>query len=243
MAPVLILGATSSVAIELAKEYARLGYPLQLAARSVERLLPLKSDLEIRFTSVVELIEFDAEDSHQHRAFYESLKPKPAIVVCLFGLLGDQQEAEEDWNKASQIITVNYVGALSVLNSVAFDFKRRRTGTIVGVSSVAGERGRQSNYLYGSAKAGFTAYLSGLRNQLYPYNARVITVKPGFIRSKMTAKILTPLMLTATPRQVALAIVRAVEDKKDIVYSLWMWRWIMLVIRNIPEFIFKKLKL
>lgn len=243
MRTVLILGATSSVAIEVAKIYAQKDYSLQLAARSIDRLSPLKSDLTIRFNCKVDLFEFDAEDASQHQQFYSSLPVKPEIVVCLFGVLGEQEEAQEEWTKALQILTVNYVGAVSILNIIANDFKSRRSGIIVGVSSVAGERGRQSNFLYGSAKAGFTAYLSGLRNQLFQFNVNVITVKPGFIKSKMTANIITPAILTATPKQVAETIVNAVTKRKDVVYSLWIWRWIMMVIKLIPEFLFKKLKL
>jgi short-subunit dehydrogenase len=243
MSTVLILGATSSVAIELAKIYARKGYSLQLAARSFDRLTPLKSDLIIRFNSKVDLFEFDAENTSYHQLFYDSLPVKPDVVVCLFGVLGDQKEAQDDWLKAQRILTVNYVGAVSILNIIAKDFKGRRIGIIVGVSSVAGERGRQSNFLYGSAKAGFTAYLSGLRNQLVQFNVNVVTVKPGFIKSKMTANITTPEILTATPGQVAQTIVNAVTKRKDIVYSLWIWRWIMMLIKLIPEFLFKRLKL
>ncbi len=243
MRTVLILGATSSVAIELAKIYAQKEYSLQLAARSTDRLNPLKSDLIIRFNGKVDLFEFDVENTSHHHQFYNSLSVKPDIVVCLFGVLGEQDEAQHDWTKALQILTVNYVGAVSILNIIAKDFKSRRSGIIVGVSSVAGERGRQSNFLYGSAKAGFTAYLSGLRNQLSQFNVHVVTVKPGFIKSKMTANITTPAILTATPRQVAQTIVNAVAKRKDVVYSLWIWRWIMLVIKLIPEIFFKKLKL
>lgn len=239
---VLILGASSSVAIELAKIYAAKGYPLQLAARSIDRLVPLKNDLTIRFSCSIELFEFDAEHTESHKSFYNSLSSKPDCVVCLFGLLGEQGEAEKDWQKAQKILTVNYVGAVSILNVIAQDFKQKQKGVIIGVSSVAGERGRQSNYLYGSAKAGFTAYLSGLRNQLFRYHVRVITINPGFIKSKMTEKIETPNLLTATPKLVALAIVRSTEKNQDVVYTLWFWRWIMLIIKLIPEFIFKRLK-
>jgi decaprenylphospho-beta-D-erythro-pentofuranosid-2-ulose 2-reductase len=243
MRTVLILGATSSVAVELAKIYAQKDHSLQLAARSVDRLAPLKSDLAIRFNCRADLFEFDVEDTAQHQRFYDSLSVKPDIVVCLFGVLGDQLKAQDVWTEALQILTVNYVGAVSILNIIAKDFKNRRTGIIVGVSSVAGERGRQSNFLYGSAKAGFTAYLSGLRNQLSQFNVHVITVKPGFIKSKMTANITTPKILTASSRTVAQAIVKAVTKRKDVVYSLWIWRWIMMAIKLIPESVFKKLKL
>src|SRR5690606_12784913 len=116
-------------------------------------------------------------------------------------------------------------------------------GTIVGISSVAGERGRQSNYLYGSAKAGFTAYLSGLRNALFSDNVHVVTVLPGFVYTKMTENLNLPKLLTAQPSEVADAIYAAVQKKKNTIYVRWFWKWIMLIIKCIPEFIFKKLKL
>lgn len=240
---VLILGATSSVAIELAKILAQRKCELILAARSANRLIPLAQDLRIRYNAEVDLIEFDAEAVHQHKKFYSEIRLKPDVVICLFGVLGNQGEALQDFNKTLGILNANYVGGVSILNEISRDFKARREGIIVGVSSVAGERGRQSNFLYGSAKAGFSEYLSGLRNELYNYNVTVITIKPGFIRSKMITGIQTPKILTASPTQVANAIQRAVQRKKDVVYTLWIWRWIMLVIKLIPESIFKRMKL
>ena len=138
---------------------------------------------------------------------------------------------------------VNYVGAVSILNIIAAKYVEAGKGVIVGISSVAGERGRQSNFFYGSAKAGFTAYLSGLRNRLFPKNVHVLTVKPGFVATKMTENMVTPKPVTATPDEVANAIYTAVEKKKNVIYVKWMWRWIMLIIRSIPESMFKKLKL
>jgi hypothetical protein len=243
MQTVLILGATSTVAIELAKIYAQQGYRLQLAARSVSRLEPIRSDLTIRFNASIELVEFNVENAMEHKLFYDSLNSKPDIIICLFGVLGNQLEAEIDWDQAYQILNVNYVGAVSILNIVAQDLKAKRKGIIVGVSSVAGDRGRQSNFLYGSAKAGFTAYLSGLRNKLFHFNVHVVTINPGFINSKMIAHLKTPELLTAKPKQVALAIIKAVNKKRNVVYILWIWKWIMIVIRFIPEPIFKRLRL
>jgi decaprenylphospho-beta-D-erythro-pentofuranosid-2-ulose 2-reductase len=243
MQTVLILGATSTVAMELASIYAQRGYRLQLAARSVSRLDAFKSDLIIRYNATIELLEFDAEKAAEHKLFYDSLNIKPDIIICLFGVLGNQLEAEIDWDQAYQILNVNYIGAVSILNIVAQDLKSKRKGTIVGVSSVAGDRGRQSNFLYGSAKAGFTAYLSGLRNELFSFNVHVVTINPGFIDSRMTANLKTPGLLTAKPRKVALTIIKAVNKKSNIVYTLWMWKWIMVVIRFIPESIFKRLRL
>ncbi|HEY2727571.1 MAG TPA: SDR family NAD(P)-dependent oxidoreductase, partial [Parafilimonas sp.] len=119
----------------------------------------------------------------------------------------------------------------------------KKNGTIVGISSVAGERGRQSNYIYGSAKAGFTAYLSGLRNRLYHDNVHVLTVLPGFVNTKMTAELNLSPLLTASPEQVADAVETAIRKKKNVIYVKWFWKWIMKIIKNIPEGMFKKKKL
>jgi decaprenylphospho-beta-D-erythro-pentofuranosid-2-ulose 2-reductase len=239
----LILGATSEVALALADQLAAKSVNLILAARQVEKLNPVKSDLTIRFSTTVTVAEFDAARPNTHADFYVSLNPKPDAVICVFGFLGDQEKAQADWEECERILVANYVGAVSILNVIANDFESRRQGVIVGVSSVAGERGRQSNYFYGSAKAGFTAYLSGLRNRLSKSSVHVVTVKPGFIRTKMIEGIATPGLLTAKPEQVASKIIKAINKKQNVIYVLPVWRLIMLVIRNIPEFMFKKLRL
>jgi decaprenylphospho-beta-D-erythro-pentofuranosid-2-ulose 2-reductase len=239
----LILGATSEVALALADQLAAKSVNLILAARQVEKLNPVKSDLTIRFSTTVTVAEFDAARPNTHADFYASLNPKPDAVICVFGFLGDQEKAQSDWEECERILVANYVGAVSILNVIANDFESRRQGVIVGISSVAGERGRQSNYFYGSAKAGFTTYLSGLRNRLAKSSVHVVTVKPGFIRTKMIEGIATPGLLTAKPEQVASKIIKAINKKQNVIYVLPVWRLIMLVIRNIPEFMFKKLRL
>jgi decaprenylphospho-beta-D-erythro-pentofuranosid-2-ulose 2-reductase len=243
MPTVLILGATSDMAIALSKKFAAAGYGLQLAARDTGRLRPLQSDLFIRYNIPCSLHEFDASQPVQHPAFFAGLTPQPDITISVFGYLGDQQLAQSDWKECERIILSNYTGAVSILNIVADSYAARQSGTIVGISSVAGERGRQSNYFYGSAKAGFTAYLSGLRNRLFPHGVHVLTVKPGFVYTRMTDNMPLPALLTATPEQVANDIYRAVLKKTNVIYTRWFWRWIMLIIRNIPEPIFKKMKL
>lgn len=243
MNTVLILGATSEVALALADQLAAKSINLILAARQVEKLNPVKADLTIRFGVTVAVAEFDAANTNSHAEFYKQLNPKPDAAICVFGFLGDHDKAKVDWDECATILTANYVGAVSVLNVIANDFENRKTGVIAGISSVAGERGRQSNYFYGSAKAGFTAYLSGLRNRLVKSSVHVVTVKPGFIKTKMIAGINTPGLLTAKPEQVASSIIKAMVAKRNVIYVLPTWRWIMLVIRCIPEFIFKKLSL
>ena len=240
---VLILGATSDMAVAIARHLAMEGYSITLAARSTERLAALEGDLRVRHKAMVSSAHFDALDFVSHEAFYQSLPEKPDIVICVFGLLGDQSEAQQNWKHCHEIINSNYTGAVSILNIVANDFERRKKGTIVGISSVAGERGRQSNYIYGSAKAGFTAYLSGLRNRLYHHGAHVVTVKPGFVKTKMIENLSTPGPLTASPKKVAEKISEAIRRKKNTIYVLSVWRLIMYIIKSIPDSIFKRLKL
>jgi decaprenylphospho-beta-D-erythro-pentofuranosid-2-ulose 2-reductase len=243
MSHVLILGATSDIAQALAYEYASHGHSLTLAARHTERLAALTSDIRIRHSVPVDTAAFEALDYAGHAAFYGDLQTKPDVVVCAFGYLGRQETGQSDWAEAAQVIHTNYTGAVSLLNVVAADFERRRSGTIIGLSSVAGDRGRQSNYLYGSAKAGLTAYLSGLRNRLHKANVRVMTVKPGFVRTRMTAGLDLPDALTATPQQAARAIYSAYCRRRDTVYVLPVWQGIMWVIRHLPEPVFKRLSL
>ena len=243
MPTVLILGAGSDMAIAIAKKFAAEKYNIQLAARNSSRLQPLQSDLAIRYNITSTLHEFDAERTEGHESFYASLPVKPDITICVFGYLGEQKIAETDWKECNRIIQVNYTGAVSILNIVANDYAGRSAGIIAGISSVAGERGRQSNYFYGSAKAGFTAYLSGLRNRLFHDKVHVLSVQPGFVYTRMTEGMPLPKPLTAKPEEVANVIYKAVLQKKNVVYVKWFWRWIMLIIKSIPEPIFKKLKL
>ncbi len=243
MPTALILGAASDMAVAIAREMAAQGHDLQLAARNVSRLEPLRADLQIRFNMQCSLHEFDAADPSTHQSFYDQLPVKPSVAVCVFGYLGANEKARTDWKEAERIIQTNYTGAVSILNVISNDFAAKKAGTIVGISSVAGERGRQSNYIYGSAKAGFTAYLSGLRNRMFPEGVHVMSVQPGFVYTRMTEGLPLPPLLTAKPEQVAQSILQGIRKKKNIIYVKWFWRWIMLVICLIPEFLFKKLKL
>ncbi len=243
MPTLLLLGAKSDMATALARKYAGEGYDIQLAARDAGRLLTLQLDLSIRYGINCSLHEFDAADINTHKNFLLTLPQLPDLTICVFGYLGDQTLAESDWMECNRIIQVNYTGALSVLNIIANASIEAKKGAIVGISSVAGDRGRQSNYFYGSAKAGFTTYLSGLRNRLFQYGIHVMTVKPGFVYTRMTEGMPLPRPLTATPEQVADRIFAAMKKKKNTIYVKWFWRWIMLVIKIIPEPVFKKLKL
>jgi short-subunit dehydrogenase len=238
---VLILGATSDVGKALATIYNSRGYNLILAGRKELDLNALASTLPLKENASI--ASFDALDFDQHTTWFNDLDTIPDIAICVFGYLGDQNMAMSDWKEAHNIIDTNYTGAVSVLNVIANEFQKRKTGIIAGISSVGGDRGRQSNFIYGSAKAGFSAYLSGLRNRLFREGVHVLTVKPGFINTKMTAGLNLPKPITASPEQVAECIYRGIDRKKNVIYVLPIWFWIMLIIKSIPEFIFKRLKL
>ena len=243
MSYVLIVGAKSDIAKETARIYAKNGYNLYLAARDTNELEDFKNDLEVRSSVSVELLDLDLTAFDTHEAFYNSLTEKPLGVIVVAGYMTEQHKAEQEWSESLNTINVNYTGAVSLLNIVANDFEQERRGFIVGVSSVAGDRGRKTNYIYGSAKAAFSAYLSGLRNRLYESGVSVLTVKPGFVNTKMTEGLALPAKLTAQPDEVAKDIYKAQQSGKNILYTKWIWRYIMLIITNIPEFIFKKLSI
>lgn len=240
---VLLLGARSDVAHATARRYAAAGYAIQLAARDPERLAAEKTDLELRYRVPVALLPFDALDVAGHGAFVAGLPVLPDVVVCAVGLLGKQAEDEVTIANAITVMRSNYEGPASILSHLANAFAARRSGTLIGISSVAGDRGRATNYIYGSAKAGFTAFLSGLRNRMAGLGVHVITVSPGFIATRMTAGMDLPAKLTATPEEVAEAIFTAQEKRRNVVYVRPIWWLVMLVIRNIPEPIFKRLKI
>ncbi len=246
MSTVLILGATSGIASALAREFAAHKYDLVLGGRDRDELSALASDLSLRNSVRASVLAFDALDTQAHAASLTSFLAEAGhalagAVVCI-GYLGDQAKAQVDWDEARLILETNFTGCVSALNILANHFELRRTGFICAISSVAGDRGRQSNYLYGAAKAGLSVYLQGLRNRLFPAGVKVITVKPGFVDTRMTYG-RPGLFLLASPESVAQGIFRAVVKGKSVVYLPWFWRPIMLMVRSIPETVFKRLKM
>jgi short-subunit dehydrogenase len=237
--PVLILGARSDIGRAIARHYAQSGCAIVLAARQVNSLEADRMDLEVRYRIPISLAEFDVNSDPDH--FFATLEPKPRTVVMVVGLLGLQTAAESDDALSVQIMQANYLGPVRFLLAAARAMEPRG-GCIIGVSSVAGDRGRRSNFVYGSAKAGFTAFLSGLRNRLFG-KIHVITIKPGFVATKMTAGMKLPPILTAQPDEVAKAVFKAQGKGRDIVYVLPIWRLIMLMLRLIPERLFKRLSI
>ena len=243
METVLILGATSDIGIAIAKKFAAENYNIQLAARKPAQLEPVKSDIEIRYKVGCTIHEFDALQFHTHSAFFERLNPKPDITISIFGTMYEEDDAFDEWELTQMMIDVNYTGVVSILNLAAKYYTGRKIGAIIGISSVAGDRGRASKLIYGSSKAALSAYLDGLRNKCFKDNVHVMTVKPGFVYTRMTENIPLPKPLTSTPDEVAAIVYNGFIKKKNTIYIKWFWRYIMLIIKNIPEFQFKKMKL
>lgn len=241
--PVLVIGATSDIGRAVARAYARNGRSLVLAARQPERLERDAEDLRLRSRVEVVIVPLDVLDTAAHTALLDSLEPFPDTVVSVVGLLSDQADSARDPLEAERVMRTNYLAPALLLGEIANRMERRGSGTIIGISSVAGERGRASNYVYGSAKAGFTAFLSGLRNRLAATGVHVVTVNPGYVDTRMTEGMTLPPALTAQPDEVGRAVVAAEERRRNVVYVRPIWAVIMTVIRLIPEPLFKRLKL
>lgn len=243
MQNVLILGGSSDLGIALARMYASHNFNISIAGRNLPEMVRIANDLVIRFDVRATGYEFDASNFESHKLFYNNLELKPDITICVFGFMGNAVTALENWQDSLQVINTNYTGAVSICNIVAAAYSLQKSGMIIGISSVAGDRGRSTNFLYGSAKAGFTAYLSGLRNRLFKSGVHVLTVKPGFMYTRMTENLQLPALLTANVNEVAATIYKAGVAGKNIIYVKWFWRYLMLIISNIPEFMFKKMAL
>ena len=241
---VLILGATSAIARATATAFAARGAALYLASRDEDELERIAADLRLHHGVEVSHGLFDAEATETHEVFFKTViekMPNLSGVVLAFGFLGDQQAAR-DFEVGARVIASNFTGAASILSLCANYFEPLQRGFIIGISSVAGDRGRQSNYVYGAAKGALSLYLQGLRNRLFASGVRVITVKPGFVDTAMTYG-LPGLFLVASPQAVGERIVASLGKSADVVYLPWFWRYIMLIIKHIPEPVFKRLKL
>jgi decaprenylphospho-beta-D-erythro-pentofuranosid-2-ulose 2-reductase len=241
---VLILGGTSDIARATALAFAQNHWTVRLAGRALPELQREADDISARTGRPATIHVFDALEANSFAGFVDALPGLPDVVISVVGLLGDQPRAEIDPDHAREIMRTNYEGPALILSLFAERFVARGHGSIIGISSVAGDRGRGSNYFYGSAKAGFSAFLSGLRNRLaLNSNIHVMTVKPGFVRTKMTGNMKLPPVLTGTAAEVGDAVFKGLQQRKNVVYVRPIWFFVMLIIRLIPERIFKRLKL
>ncbi len=241
--PVLILGARSDIGRALGHQYAAAGCEVILAARDAARLDDDRADLVTRYGNPVRAVEFDVRDRDPD-AFFAALEQVPGTVVMVAGLLGDQVESQRKDAAAMLVLETNFSGPARFLLAAARSMAGRKDSPcIIGISSVAGDRGRGSNFVYGSAKAGLTALLSGLRNDLARNGIHVMTVKPGFVATAMTRGMKLPPLITATAEEVAAAIIKAQRQGRNVIYVKSVWRPIMTIIGAIPEVIFKKLSL
>ena len=245
MRKVLVVGATSAIAQETMKLFAGDGDSLFLVGRDQKKLEAVADDLRVRGSQRVEVLPFDLNnfDGHQRMllAATESLGNIDTVLVA-HGTLPDQPLCQTSSDETLRALQTNCLSAILLLTHIANQFERQRNGTIAVISSVAGDRGRQSNYVYGTAKAAITIFLQGLRNRLHPVGVHVLTVKPGFVDTPMTADFTKGLLWTR-PETVGRKIYRAIERQRNVVYIPWFWRWIMLIIKSVPEVLFKKLKL
>jgi decaprenylphospho-beta-D-erythro-pentofuranosid-2-ulose 2-reductase len=242
---VLIIGATSAIASQVAALYARAGADLFLVARSAEKLAALADDLRVRgaasvATEAMDALEYDRHEEVVERA-WDSLGGMDRVLIA-YGSLPDQRECERSARETLRQLEINCSSAVSLLTPLANRLERQGRGSLAVIGSVAGDRGRQSNYVYGAAKAGLDVFLQGLRNRLHPAGVSVVTVKPGFVDSPMTEH-LPKNFLFAAPERVAQTIHAAMERGSQVVYAPWFWRPIMAGIRALPERVFVRMRL
>ncbi len=245
MKKIFIFGAVSAIAQETAKLFARDGEHLFLVDMNLERLKAVRDDILARFKTKIDIYEMNALDFDKHRELFDrAIQTLGGLdyVLIAHGTLPDQQRTQEEPESIIREFNINCVSVISLASIAANYFEKQKQGCIAVISSVAGDRGRQSNYIYGAAKGGVTTFLQGLRNRLAPSGVSVVTIKPGMVDTPMTA-LLPKNPLFAKPSVVGKGIYKAMLSGKDIAYLPGYWRLIMLIIRMIPEGIFKKLKL
>lgn len=242
----LVLGGSSAIARAFARHAAASGDAVILAGRDRADLEASAADAAIRGAAPAHTLDFDARDHASHVAFAAQAAAlaaeRPLHVFLAFGAMPGQAEIDADWREAWSTLDTNFVGAVSALQALAPHLEARKTGAVVALSSVAGDRGRLKNYVYGAAKAGLTTYLQGLRARLFRAGVTVTTVKPGFVDTAMTWG-LPGMFLVASPESVAAACYAAAKKGKEEIYVPFFWWGIMTIIRNIPERIFKKLSI
>ncbi len=242
---ILVVGATSTIVQALLRLYARNQARFALVGRDSERLEAVANDLSRLGGKVEKICTLDFQAPHTHNQTIKQIFseiPEIDSAIVGHGLLGDQVAAQRSYSLAEELLFINYLSYISILEPIAEVFENRQRGSIIAFSSVAGDRGRQSNYIYGSTKAGVSCYLQGLRNRLFKTKVKVLTVKPGMVDTPMTADF-KKTRLFASPERVAADIFKAERKGRNELYTPWFWRPIMAIICAIPEFLFKRLSL
>ena len=245
MKRVLIIGATSSIAEHCARIWAARGDALHLVARNEQHVQTIAADLKVRGVSKVTTYCTDLNDMDKHEELLgvaDAVIGSIDVVLIAHGTLSNQKSCELSVHETLAEIQTNALSTISLLTLIANRFEAKKSGTICVISSVAGDRGRASNYVYGSAKAMVTAFTSGLRQRLYKSNVSVVTIKPGFVDTPMTSEFKKGV-LWAKPNVVSASIVKAIDKKKGEVYAPEFWRVVMALIIVFPNFVFKRLKL
>ena len=245
MKKVLIVGATSTIAQEVSKCFAKDSAWLFLVGRNQANLTVIAEDLRIRGAGKVESLSLDLDNLGAHSELVSTATKVLGgldIVLIAYGTLPNQKACQQHVETTLKEFMTNCISTVSLLTHLANYFEEQRCGCIAVITSVAGDRGRQSNYVYGAAKGAISIFLQGMRNRLSKEGVRVLTIKPGFVDTPMTAG-LPKNFLFADPAVVGKRIFKAIMSGEDIVYVPWFWRWIMLIIKIIPESIFKKLQL
>lgn len=240
----IILGGTSSMARAFARAVAHDGAAVLLAGRDMDDLRASAADCAARGARLAEAVAFDARNPEGFVALLDRLEQEEGEInaAVFVGSMPPQAEIDTDPSLLDGVVADSHTGPARFLQMLAPMIEQRGCGTVVGVGSVAGDRGRISNYVYGSAKAGFATFLSGLRNRLTRAGGHVVTVKPGFVDTGMTWG-LEGMFLVASPDAVAADILKAVRKKRNVIYTPFFWRYIMLIIRHVPEPIFKKMSI
>lgn len=240
---ILILGGNSDIAMSLIRDLIKLESNIFFTCKNERTVLAIEKKIKNNYQVNSKGYPLDILKLSEHKSFWNKLEIEPDILISCIGYLNKTSISSYNQSDTLKTINVNFLGLVNLFNIIAYHFKKRGFGVIVGISSVAGERGRKSNFIYGSAKSGFTTYLSGLRNSLYHDNINVITVLPGPVKTKMTKNIKISKYLSTNTNTVSSYIIEAIKSKKNIVFVKWYWRLIIIVIKIIPESIFKKLNL
>ena len=245
MRKVIIVGATSRIAQEVARKMAAEGDKLFLTGRNEQRLERLADDLKVRGASDVKIYPMDVTDYSSHASLIDTADKQfdgLDTILIAHGTLADQKQCEHSFEQTKKELEINCLSTISLLTHIANKFEEQGKGTIAVISSVAGDRGRQSNYVYGTAKGALNIFMQGLRNRLQRAGVQVLTIKPGFVDTPMTTDFSKGL-LWSQPEKIANDIHQAIKKNKSEIYTPWFWRPVMMVIKSIPGFIFNRLKL